>query len=226
MNRNVYRLSTLSLAALCVLPLRLDGAKPPSDQPAAITFRCATSAADCPSGLVPDGIRGDGQSFTAVLNSNREMYLTLLHGGGRTIWLDFRNGPDPSCATCRRDFDRLFLDDVIVTTNVVDASGAEVANGLLSMPIGGTSASRVKIAFNRLNSLGQTIQWAVRFNPEFYPGSNHVTVRRLSSNTWEVEAYPTDRALLVSNVSRKNGTDQQEGPFYMPFKLTVVSPPS
>jgi hypothetical protein len=36
--------------------------------------------------------------------------------------------------------------------------------GLKSIPVGGVSDARLKVAFNRLNTLGQTVQWGVRFN--------------------------------------------------------------
>jgi hypothetical protein len=214
-------------AALIVWSVGVRGAKPVRDQKASVTFRCVATVPDsvCPSAAsLPDGIRGDGETYEGVLNANGELRLQLAAGSGRTIWLDFRNGGDPSCPTCRRDFDTLFLDDVIVQTNVVDASGAEVPNGLKAIPVGGTSDARVKVGWNRLNYLGQTVQWAIRFNPEFYPGSDHVTVHRVSTTTWEIEAFPSDRALLPSNIFRKKQTDQQEGPFFMPFKIIVVSP--
>lgn len=226
MRHRLFCVSAVVSAAFVVVSVDVRGAKPLPDQPATITFRCAASVPDsiCPeSASVSDGIRGDGAPYTGLLRSNGEANLTL-QASGRTIWLDFRNGKGASCPTCRRDFDTLFADSIVVSTNVVDASGTEVTDGLRSLPVGGTAEARLKVAWNRLNYLGQTVQWAVRFNPEYYPGSDHVTVRRLSANTWEVEAYPSDRALLVSNISRKRGTDQEEGPFSMPFKMTVVSP--
>ena len=219
------KLTSLTSALLALVLLTVDNhaAKTPADQPATATFRCAALVANCPAFALPDGIRGDGSPYAAVLNSNRELRLELLSGGGRTIWLDFTNGP--ACLTgCRRTFDTLFLDSVLVQTNVVDASGAEVSNGLLSIPVGGSSHARLKIAFNTLNATGQTVLWAVRFNPETYPGSDHVTVTRTAANTWEVEAMGSDRALLVSSILRKNGSELQEGPFFMPFRITVVSP--
>ena len=162
--------------------------------------------------------------YGAKLDADGELFLVLTHGGGRTIWMDFRNGVPTSCPTCRREFDTLFVDDIVVHTNVVDVSGAPAAGGLKSIPVGAFSNARLKVAFNRLNASGQTVQWAVRFNPADYPESDFVTVRHLSTNAWEVEALATDRALLASNIYRKRGTDQIEGPFAMAFKMTVVSP--
>lgn len=51
-----------------------------------------------------------------------------------------------------------------------------------------------------------------------------MTARRVSTTTWEIEAGVADRALLVSNILRKKGTDQQDWPCSMPFVITVVSP--
>jgi hypothetical protein len=61
-----------------------------------------------------------------------------------------------------------------------------------------------------------------RFNPDGYPGSDHITVRRLSTTTWEIEATANDRAGLVSGLRR---TLLIEGPFTMPFKAILALPP-
>ena len=227
MTRTACLYSMVVVAATSIWSIPLSGAKPALEQSAVATFRCAATVPDgaCPSdGAVPDGIRGDGVAYSAKLDSAGELSLSLTHGGGRTLWLDLRTGPTSSCPTCRRDFDTLFLDDVVFHTNVVDGSGSPVTGGMKSIPVGGANEARLKVAFNRLNSVGQTVLWAVRFNTVDYPGSDHVTVRRVSSNTWEVEAYAGDRALLASYISHRRGSDQLDGPFMMPFKVTVVSP--
>jgi len=227
MYRHILRLSISFTAATGLLVIPLYGAKPPAEQPATVTFRCTATVPDtvCPAeAAVSDAIRGDGPVYSAKLDSAGELFLVLTHGGGRTLWLDFRNGPAASCPTCRRDFDTLFFDDVIVHTNVSDASGIPVGNGLKSIPVGGSSLSRLNIAFNRLNYLGQTVQWSVRFNPVDYPGSDLITVRHPSATVWEIEADPALRAVLFSYISHVRNSDVGESPFYMPFKLTVVSP--
>jgi hypothetical protein len=227
MNQTLRPLFVLAFVVTIVLSTTVRGAKPLPEQTAAVIFRCAATVPDsvCPDGAaMSDGIRGDGLTYAAKLDAAGELFLALTRGGGRTIWMDFRNGVTLSCPTCRRDFDTLFIDDIVVHTNVVDGSGAPAAGGLKGIPVGASSNARLKVAFNRLDGSGQTVQWAVRFNPTDYPGSDFVTVRHLSSNIWEVEALPTDRALLASNIFRKRGTDQIEGPFAMPFKMTVVSP--
>jgi hypothetical protein len=222
MNRGLLHALGVAAVLLIAIPMHLRGAKPLPDLPASATFRCAAQTADCRSALAPDRIRGDGQTYDVVLNTNRELQLSLQTGGGRTVWLDFTDGP-PRCTACRRTFDTLFLDNTLIQTNVVDALGNEVTGGLLSIPVGGTSAARLKVDFSTLDATGQSVIWAVRFNPESYPGSDHVMVTRTATNTWQIEATNSDRALLVSSIFRKNGTQQQEGPFYMLFKITVVS---
>src|SRR5689334_5024615 len=118
----------LPLLTTGLLVPAIHAAKPLPERPVTVTLRCTASVPDmlCPlDALVTDGIRGDGASYAAVLDSTGELSLNLVAGGGRTLWLDFRNGPEPSCPTCRRDFDTLFLDHVLLHTNVVDATGVE-----------------------------------------------------------------------------------------------------
>jgi hypothetical protein len=227
MNPAVRQLCVVAVAMAMVSSATVGGAKPSREQTAAVVFRCAATVPDsvCPDGAsLSDGIRGDGATYAAKLDSVGELFLSLTHGAGRTVWLDFRQGMTVSCPECRRDFETLFLDDVIIHTNLVDAAGEPAAGGIKSIPVGASSKARLKIAFNRLNASGKTVQWAVRFNPTDYPESDLVTVRRPSSNTWEIEALSTDRAMLASNIFRQRGTDQMEGPFLMPFQITVVSP--
>jgi hypothetical protein len=227
MNSTLRGLSVLTFGVMVLSSATVGGAKPSREQTAAVVFRCAATLPDsvCPEGAATsDGIRGDGFTYVAKLDTAGELFLALTHGAGRTVWMDFRLGVTAPCPTCRRDFETLFVDDVVIHTNVVDAAGAPAAGGLNGIPVGASSSARLKVAFNRLNPVGQTVQWAVRFNPSDYPESDLVTVRRLSANTWEVEALPTDRALLASNIYKQRGSDQIEGPFVMPFKVTVVSP--
>lgn len=215
----------IALTVLSLAPsLSAQKGKPtsPQPQPATLTFRCAfsTDPADpCPVGSVPDGIRADqARAYVSVLDGLGEAYLELKSGGGRFLWLDFRNGP-PRFSDDRRHFDVLMLDSLIFHTNMVDLGGNEVAGGLRSLAIGQSSRSRLKIAFNTLSPTGESIGWSLRFNPDGYAGSDHVTVTRVTATTWEVEATAADRAVLVSGVRR---TQIIEGPFTMPMKATLT----
>lgn len=222
-----FLMTALAMAVL-IPTISAQKGKPtkPPQQSAALTFRCAFSTDPldpCPVGSVPDGIRGDTPtSYASLLDGLGEAYLELTAGGGRFLWLDFRNGPQ-RLPSDRRHFDILMLDRLIFHTNVVDASGNEVEGGLRTLAVGQSSASRLKIAFNTISPSGESIAWAVRFNPDAFPGSDHLTVTRLSSTTWEIEATAADRAVLVSGVRR---TQIIEGPFAMPFTALLTLPPS
>ena len=226
------RLVTSMLTAMAVLlatVTEVRTAKPSPDIPITVTYRCgisvpiASPVPDCPgNGFPNDAVRSDSAPYESFLLSIRELQLIIQPPQERLLWLDFTNGP-PRQTGGRRDFDTLLLNDVVMTTNVVNPLGQDAAGGLTSIPIEGTSESKVKIAFNRLNAVGQLIQWAVRFNPVDYPGSDFATVNRVSANEWVVEAFANDRAILESKISRKHGTDLSEGPFSMPFRLTIVS---
>jgi hypothetical protein len=193
----------------------------PTSEPATLAFRCAFSTDPfdpCPAGFLPDGVRSDTTTvYTAVLDSLGEASLRLLTGNGRFLCLDFRNGPT-RLPGARRHFDTLMLDDVWLHSNVVDSAGNEVDGGLRSLAIGQSSAARLKMVFNTISPTGESIAWAVRFNPEGFPGSDHITVTRLSETAWQLEATPNDRAVLVSGVRK---TFLSEGPFYMPFKAVL-----
>jgi len=223
------RFLMIALAMGLVIPtLAAQKGKPsqPQTQAATLAFRCAfsTDAFDpCPAGFVPDGIRRDTLSvYSALLDGLGEAYLQLNAGGGRFLWLDFRNGPQRLPGD-RRHFDTLMLDSFIFHTNMVDANGNEVDGGLRTLAIGQSSASRLKIVFNTLSPSGESIAWALRFNPDTFPGSDYIRVTRLTSTTWEIEATAADRAVLGSGVRR---TQILEGPFTMPFKAVLTAPPA
>jgi hypothetical protein len=216
------------MAVLLATATEVRTAKPSPDIPITVTYRCGISVPipspvpDCPGNGFPDAVRGDSEPYESFLLAIRELQLIIQPPQERLLWLDFTNGP-PRQTGSRRDFDTLLLNDLVMTTNVVNTLGQDAEGGLTSIQIGGTSQSKVKIAFNRLNAVGQLIQWAVRFNPVDYPGSNFVTINRRSANEWVVEAVATDQAILESKISRKHGSELREGPFSMPFSLTIVS---
>jgi hypothetical protein len=212
------------LALVLTTPIQAQKGKPPqpTSEPATLAFRCAFSTDPldpCPGGFAPDGVRSDTVTpYAVVLDSLGEAYLRLVTGNGRFLWLDFRNGPT-RLPGARRHFDTLMLDDVLLHSNVVDSAGNEIAGGLRTLTIGQSSAARLKITFNTITPAGESVAWAVRFNPEAFPGSDHITVTRLSDKAWELEAAANDRAVLVSGVRK---TFLSEGPFYMPFKAVLT----
>ena len=211
------------------------GAK--ASKPATGAFRCP--GPDCPiadSTTVPavltDAITGDeiGFPFSAAdgarIDSLGEFALALVPNG-RFLFLDFSNGSPLCGAACRRTFANIAIDSTnlaLFHTNVIDpATGGEASNGLLSIPVGTTWRSRLKIAFDTTGPNAERIQWAVRFNPRDYYPSDHVSVVRTSTTTWEIFATDAERAMLVSTCCRQRGTTN-EGLYVMPFRIQVSTP--
>ena len=189
-------------------------------------FRCPGAA--CSSA---DGIQADG--FDAVYTSadgalvDTASEFSLRPAGTRGIFLDFRNVIAPcAAATCQKHFETLTItsaQSAFFHTNVVNpATGETVTGGLLSIPIGATWPSRSKIGFNTTNAAGTNVAWAVRYNPTDYPGSDLLRITRIDAATWDVEALATDRAMLVSFISKRQGGNVNEGIYSMPFKVRVT----
>ncbi len=209
----------------------------PTSKPATGTFRCP--GPDCPvadptaqPAVLTDAIRGDQFALPysagdgATIDTLGEFSLRLV-ANGRALLLDFANGV-PQCGTaCRRNFTSLEIDADNLTlfhTNVIDpVTGGEASSGLLSIPVGATWRSRLKIAFDTVGAAGERIQWAVRFNPRDYYPSDHIWVFRSSSTSWELFATDAERAMLVSTCCRQRGTTN-EGLYAMPFRLHVTTP--
>lgn len=205
------------------------GGKKPTAMPATAFFRCPGMA--CPlAPTAPDAIVGDGfdQAYLpadgVILNTNGEFNLTPKPGG-RALVLDFSNGPAP-CAGCRRDFQTITLDAdniLIFQNNTIDPSTGEEANdGLRSIPVGQTWRSRLKVAFSTINQQGETLPWAVRFNPRDYAPSDHIWATRTGLNSWVLFATEAERAMLVSPAPcchQRGHTN--EGLYVMPFRLAV-----
>ena len=197
--------------------------------PVSAVFRCPGAAC-----LTPDGISGDGAGpYTGVtgdqqgayFNSASDLYFPLAPTYSRFATLDFSSqvsGPAPCAAahTCRKNFTSFATNDSEPPslTNPIAASGQELPNGFLDIPVGGTVAARYK--FNFLNA-DATIRFTVRFDADGYPGSSNVTVTRTGTNTWVVEARPTDVAELVSATTSGKQTLVNEGFYSMPFQMTV-----
>jgi hypothetical protein len=227
--------------------------KPTGPTPGILSFRCPTGAT-C---LGTDGIVGDGADYThsstlmAALNSNGEMRVELL-SSARSLTVDFTQAADAApCLTsgpaCRywsawNLGARVFgfqggpaIDGVVAVlmqTNVVDAAGNEVANGLLSLPPGGAASnSRFSVSFQDPDD--RDMHWVIRFYPELYAGSNYVKVRRETTCEWTIGANPVDASgagaiggLLVHDhrLRGKSGNRVDHGLYVLPFELTFKVP--
>jgi hypothetical protein len=224
----------LSAAVLFAAPLlEAQKGKPAPSMPANALFRCP--GAGCPAAdatatppVLTDAVTGDlfdvayGPADGTSIDSSGEFAL-FLQPTGRRVWLDFQNGPAP-CAGCRRTFSSIEITAGLsgaIHSNVIDpTTGLEASLGLRSIPLGATWPSRLKIAFNTVNTSGQTVQWAVRFNPRDYPTSDHIFATRTGAREWVLFATPAERAMLVSVCCRQRSYTN-EGLYVMPFRIVV-----
>jgi hypothetical protein len=147
------------------------------------------------------------------------------------LFLDFRDPANtPPCAatgSCRRSGAYYF--DTVTTYSTaphhasvvaVDATGTDLRNGFLDVPIGATMNAKAKINFP--DPFGRTLEWTVRFNPTGYPGSSYVLVTRVDANTWIVESSSSPIAKLVTSPDGGTRDQTDEGLFRMPFRFVVV----
>ena len=225
------RLTTAVLVALCATPvITMLGKGRVTLTPVSATFRCP--GADC---LTLDGISGDGAGAYvgvtddqegAYLDGGSDLYLSLKPTYSRFVQIDFDapiNGPAPCAAahSCRRNFTTYSTNNSQPPsiTNPLDASGRELPNGFLDIPIGATVAARYKMDFFNAS---QTVRFTVRFNADAYPGSSNVTVTRTGTAVWVVEAHASDVAELVSVPVSGKQTVVNEGFYSMPFRITVT----
>jgi len=206
-------------------------AKTSSYTPLTAMFRCPLEA-DC---LATDGIQGDtagpyvGTSIGdqgPTLNSGGDLYFPLKSGLGRFITVDF-SAPlgTPACAanlTCRKNFESVYTDSSqpASITNALAADGTALPDGFRSIAVGQSVRARYKLNFD--DPSGRALRWTVRFNSAVYPGSTDVTVTRVDTNTWIVEATDADVAELVSTPTSGRAVTISEGFYTMPFRITVV----
>jgi hypothetical protein len=196
----------------------------PTSQPATALFRCPGSACSSADGIQADGFDAPYASADgAQLDTVSEFSLRPV--GARGIVLDFRNVLAPCASNCQKNFETLTVtsaQSTIFHTNVINPNTGDLAdNGLLSIPVGATWPSRLKLGFNTPNASGTDVAWAVRYNPTDYPGSDLLHITRIDATSWDVEASPADRAMLVSFISRRQG-NVNEGLYSMPFKVRVT----
>jgi len=96
----------------------------------------------------------------------------------------------------------------------VDAYFATKGRGMLDMAV--PSSKRMGLAVNFPD-------WFIRFDPTQYDDTSNVLVTRISADTWEIEAAPSDigKLLRVQTVRGKTVLTDH-GNFFLPFKLTVT----
>jgi len=204
-------------------------------------FRCPADLATCPS---PDKIQGDGlgtyrgttptgsATTSEGLASNMGGYFTeanlflfvLKSGLGRSISFNFADGTAPCTGPvkCRKNFSYAVSDVSLPggRTYPVDASGNDLRNGFMDIPVGQSANARILINF--ADPTGRAILWTVRFDPRLYPGSTYLRVTRTAENLWVIEADSTHTAGLESANTSGKVVKVNEGYYKMPFRITVT----
>lgn len=200
--------------------------------PVTADFRCPLSL-EC---VAIDRIQGDTSGTYRgapsppeqgpYFDTGSNLYFPLQSGRGRFVSIDF-SAPlgAPPCAangTCRKNFTTVFTDNSLPAsiTNPLDAAGTSLPNGFLSIAVGQSARSRYKLNF--ADPAGRSLLWTVRFNSSMYPGSTELTVTRIATNTWVVEASNSDVAELVSTTTSGRSVTVNEGYYSMPFRITIV----
>lgn len=232
---------TVVALALATLQIEMTAAGPrklPPDVPG--TFAMSTACG--PSADGPDRITGDcAGSYQAdsdgtyvILNGNRELRAVLY--GARFVYLDFSQPiAGTQCQSgCFRQFGDIVIPQpnlyppegparVVMQTNVVDAAGNDLANGLFGIPVGNTLDARFFVSFYDPN--GRDFHWSALFNPREYAGSHYVTATRTAPCTWTIAGAPGTRAgLRAWAVKKGKDNNSNEGLFEMPFALHFTAP--
>jgi len=212
--------------------------KPPSSFPGTAEFRC--NAGDlCDAGAGADGLLGDGSNYAGVgepeggsgaqlRTSNGELWLGFRDGYSLT--LDFRGQSGNLCdgagqPACQWDWtvnNRYTPADYFeIQSNVVDADGNEISNGLLGIPVGESRWARFNIGIISVDGRGYVLNFN-RMNPDTPGGDNgsrEVVVTRTTACTW-IFNDDGNQAFMKSGV-RKGRVD--EGLFFMPFEMTFTA---
>ena len=247
MSLKIATMGLLSLTLVAAAPDLSYAQKPKTDAlyPVTADFRCPLGL-DCSAPDRIDRLAGDslgpvtgttpaGSTTTTVGQaSNHGAYLTatyafqliLKQGYGRFVSLDFSEptatAPCASKNACRKQFETIYTDHSMPPGMVVpvDDAGRDLSNGFYGIAIG--QSARARYWFNFSDPLGRDLLWTVRFAPANYPGSSWLTVTRVGSNTWTIEATTADVATLESATTAGKTVKVHEGFYRLPFKITVT----
>ncbi len=221
---------------------------------ATASFRGNCAPVTSCTGTASDRILGDGSVYTGnpTLTTSFGAFLVTYSGSnyddfylrldatqapGPYVFLDFRDqvGAATCGSSCRRS-EAYDFGTVTVTTTLfqgllvrplVDATtGLAISGGFEGMSLGQTAQAGMLLNFP--DPFNRKLVWTVRFNPTDYPGSSPVYVTRAGTNTWTIEAGPTNGAPawaeLVASPSGSVQRQTDEGIFNMPFQITVTVP--
>ena len=199
---------------------------PPAPKPAIALFRCPGAACTAADGIQADGFdasytNADGAQIDTVSE------FSLRPAGARGIFLDFRNVLAPCAASCQKDFETLAITAAhssVFHTNVVNPStGYLAANGLLTIPIGATWPSRLKVGFTTVNASRDQRRLGRPIQPDGLSRSGESPARHSDRrHLMGRQGSASDRARLVSFISKRQGGNIDEGVYSMPFRVRVT----
>jgi hypothetical protein len=192
---------------------------PPSDQPAVGAFRCPG-----PECIGVDRLTGDGNTYVGKIWGSTGEFRLDLTDPSRSLTLDYSDQLD---GTIGRRWTSLMTitgaSGAVLQTNVmIPGTSTEAPNGLRAIPIGDTWPARMRLGFNITSPTGVDLVWGNRFN-EFYAGSTLLSVTRVSTSQWIIEATPGHIDYALSIADRRHGGEVFEGLYRLPFRLTVTT---
>ena len=185
--------------------------------PVTVTFRdFPGDDVFAPDDLISDCGTGDCPYIDAVdkvsagISTRGNLRMVLGNRGGiRTLFMDFSDCIEGPC-------EPPFLLGSAFGNLVTSGSGINLRRMLVGEVRNDLSILR---GFS-LSSVGGG-DWRIFFNPSNVdcPGSSTISITRIDSNTWEIEAGENDVACLAKQAS--GGVVEFRGLYHIPFKITV-----
>jgi len=217
MNRHVRPSWVLMSAAAVLLSAAfLSGASNPTHR-GGPSSQIAMIADFRDDGVLPDRIKSDGlgsyvhglDQVKAILDAtgNFDLDTVVSKPVIRKLFLDFAAVASCPEAGCWAPFES-GLEDAYMSTG---------GGGLPNMAVGASIRSKLQVTF----ASGVGTQWFLRFDPGQYPETSNVLVTRTASDTWEIQAAPTDVAKLLSAPTKGRLVLTDRGNYFMPFKIVV-----
>lgn len=219
----------------------------PTKYPGVMVFRCPYEA-DCLSLTSPDRALGDGNpsNYALLADASAGVGLYRMFRDGSALpsgEMHYNPGPttnnfsvtldfsEPASPLCMNPYGRCFpyagqqivvKTQMEIATNVIDSTGAEVANGLFSIRENEFGITRFWFNFADPNP-DRATGWRVRFSSAEFQGATDITVKRTGLCTWTFEAGPNDRAGVwgyETPPGKRRAERVDYGLFVIPFKLT------
>lgn len=200
-------LSLLLLGSLALLWAMPRVTPLPSNIPMTATFR--DNLTDPPDRILSDGggmYIDNVDEVDCVLDGSGDFALDTVTSKTviRHFFLDFRAPASPETSP---PFASSLEEGYMNTFHGANLPG---------IPVGTAIRTNFQVHFTAAGS-----GWFIRFQPNQYPDTSNVLVRRTAEDTWEIEAAPTDIAKLLSYPTKGRFVLTDHGNFFMPFKIVA-----